>query len=371
MSKLSLQFVSRYLLFSGVAVGALGIYQAPTAWAQDMPIPMQGSELQGGQPPSDQIALADPIMPTPAPAPTAPTPENTAAPNAAGQGAPSVPVVVPEGSAAAVPPPQSSELGSYKDGLTASDQGAPIAPTGVAVDPADNAFYDANDLVPVPSGQMVKESPIKVNPEMQPASKMIIVKKNYSEDTQTAHLVAAERALELGRYDSALQMFEDLSAKNRKDPRILMGKAVSLQKLGRFEEAMSVYEKLSDLQPNNIDVQVNMLGLLGTKYPAVALRRLLDLHEKKPTHVGLTAQIGVAYANAKDLTSAMRYLGMAASMEPQNAAHIFNMAVMSDRAGESKDAISYYEKALEIDSVYGGGNTLPRDTIYERLANLR
>ncbi len=114
-----------------------------------------------------------------------------------------------------------------------------------------------------------------------------------------------------------------------------------------------------------------MLGLLGTRYPAVALRRLIDLYGANQSHVGLTAQLAVAYAKSGDMNSALRYLGVAASMDPQNANHIYNMAIIADRSDQTKKAVQYYEQALEVDTVYGGGRSIPRDAVYQRLARIR
>ena len=241
--------------------------------------------------------------------------------------------------------------------------------TGVAADVGDGTFFDAESLIP--QGEMAGDGPVNVNPVTQPASKYVVVRKNHSANTKAAQVVSAERALALGRYDSALQMFDGLYAKNKKDVRILMGRAVALQKLERFDEAMGMYEALSKLDSGNLEVKVNMLGLLGTRYPAVALRRLMDLHKNNQSHVGLTAQVAIVAAQTGDTATALRYLGMAASMEPQNANHVFNMGIIADRAGQAKQAVSYYEKALEIDTVYGAGRTIPRASVYERLAQIR
>lgn len=284
-----------------------------------------------------------------------------------------VPPVVQTVEGAAQTPPDDKVLDSYTEEFTSTERSNSIPISGPTATSSSEAeeFFDANDLVPVPSGEMSRESPVKVSPSKQPASKLVTVVKDYEADSQTAQLVSAERAMALSLYDSALQMFETLSANNPKDARILMGKAVTLQKLGRFDEAMQTYDVLSQVQPNNLDVKINMLGLLGTKYPSVALRQLLDLQGKNPAHVGLVAQVAIAYANAGDTTSALRYLGMASSMEPDNANHIFNMAVIADRSGDEGKALEYYERALEVDSIHGGGNTIPRDAIYERLSSIR
>ncbi len=267
--------------------------------------------------------------------------------------------------------PDESTLDNSSDQpfVPSNSSGTISAPSAIAEPEINDDFFDANDLVP--QGEMRSSAPIKVNPRTQPASKYVIVTKNHDAGSKDAQLISAERAMKLGRYDSALQLFDALYEINKRDSRVLMGRAVVLQKLGRFDEAMGVYEKLSKIEPDNLDVKINMLGLLSTRYPSVALRRLLDLHEKNRSNVGLMAQIAIAYANIGDSESALKYLGSAASMEPDNANHLYNMAVIADRSGDFKTAISYYEKALEVDTVHGAGRSIPRDVVYERLAQIR
>lgn len=245
------------------------------------------------------------------------------------------------------------------------------SPPAVPVSDDPDLFFDAESLVP--SGEMGAKSsgPKKVNPQLQPASRMIIVNKNASANSADAKLVAADRAMKLGRYEAALQMYEDLYAKNNRDPRILMGRAVTLQHLGQYDSAMQTYQQLLDIKPDNVEAKINMLGLLSTKYPAVALRQLLDLSKENPDNVGIVAQVAVTEAQLGNLDEALKYLGMASSMEPNNAGHLFNMAVIADRAGKMNDAVSYYEKALETDAVYGRSQSVPREAIYERLAKIR
>jgi Flp pilus assembly protein TadD len=255
------------------------------------------------------------------------------------------------------------EIEPVKDSNTIS------APSVIAENMDEDVFFDAEDLVP--QGEMARRGPVPVNPRTQPASKFISVTKNKSGNSKDAKFVAAERAMALGRYDSALSILDVLYEKSSKDSRVLLGRATTLQKLGRFDEAMQMYEKLEALEPNNIDVKVNMLGLLSTRYPSVALRKLLVLHNENKSHVGIVSQLAIAYAKAGDAQSAISYLGAAAAQDPKNAGHLFNMAVISDRAGRTDDAIKYYEKALEVDTIHGAGRSIPRDSVYERLSQIR
>lgn len=166
-------------------------------------------------------------------------------------------------------------------------------------------------------------------------------------------------------------MYNALYAKNKRDPNILMGRAISLQHMGQDDEAIRAYEELLDIHPGNVQAQVNMLGLVGQRYPSVGLRRLLELREKEPGNVAIIGQIAVLAANSGQNDEALKYLGMAMSMEPNNATHAYNMAVIADKMGHKEDAVKFYESALETDSIYGGGKDVPREAVYERLAQLR
>jgi tetratricopeptide (TPR) repeat protein len=67
----------------------------------------------------------------------------------------------------------------------------------------------------------------------------------------------------------------------------------------------------------------------------------------------------------------MESLGIAASIEPNNAQHLFNMAIVAEKLGKRDVAIKNYEDALEIDLVYGRSRSVPRNIIYDRLTKLR
>ncbi len=243
------------------------------------------------------------------------------------------------------------------------------APSVIAEKMDEDVFFDADDIVP--QGEMARTGPIPVNPSTQPASKFVTVTKGKGANSSDAKFIAAERAMALGRYDSALSILDVLYEKSPKDGRVVMGRATTLQKLGRFDEAMQMYEKLEKLEPENIDAKVNMLGLLSTRYPSIALRRLIELHNEHKSHVGITSQLAIAYAKTGNTDAAIQYLGASAAQDPKNAGHIFNMAVIADRAGRTDEAIKYYEKALEVDTIHGAGRSIPRDSVYERLARIR
>jgi Flp pilus assembly protein TadD len=259
--------------------------------------------------------------------------------------------------------------GAVPDQVT-GEMEVPVVP---AIPPAkideNTLFFDSESLVP--EGEMKTGVPREVNPSVEPGSKLIVVTKDSGANSMQARLVSAQRAMILGRYDSALRIFEEMYAKNKKDPNVLLGRAIAMQKIGNTDSAIQAYQELLDVKPGNVDAELNMLGLMGKQYPAVALQRLMSLRDKNPDNPGVLAQIAVAQGRLGQYPEAMQSLGMAAAIDKNNASHLFNMAVIADRMGDKSKAIQYYQDALETDTIYGGGESIPREAVYERLAQIR
>lgn len=359
--------------------------EAPAA-PTDMPTPVVAPDV------TPEVVAATPEATPPTPAAEAPVTEPTfvpappADPNAA-------PVTATEASPvsvadSAVPPvmnlqevnatapempPRTVTQPTAAPATTAGASGGTVAAAPAPNAPAQaasNVYYDSLSQVPV-GAMATSVGPREVNPVMEPAQKMIVVSKDRNESSEESLLISANRALKLKRYDAALEMFDQLYAKNKRDVRILMGRAVAQQNMGLNESAIQSYEEVLTLKPNNTDAVINMMGLVRKQYPEVALRRLLDLYSKYPSNAGIAAQIGVTNAELGHFDDAMRYLGIASTLEPNNAQHWFNMGIAADRGGSTAEAIKMYERALEVDVMYGASRSIPRERIYDRLSVLR
>lgn len=238
-----------------------------------------------------------------------------------------------------------------------------------------------------PNGKMLKDIPApSMDPKKGSGESIIIVnKKGQGSSTKSPsqkmsiemtslnqQTVNANRALKLGRFEAAKEMYDELYRLNPKDESVLSGRALVMQKMGQEDQAISAYEQLLKIYPDNIDAIINLSGLLRKQYPAVALNKLLDIHMDHPNNIFVIAQLGITYADAGNYDDAIRYLSSAVAMDSKNAQHAFNLAVIQEKAGKPQDAIKNYEKALEIDSIFGEGKkTISREKIYDRLSQLR
>ena len=246
---------------------------------------------------------------------------------------------------------------------------APAVAAPAAVSAAQGRFYDSSQLIP--QSELARGGPRNMDPAMDPASSLVTVKKDGARTVAGANTVAAERAMTLGLYDSAVGLYEMLYVKNKRDPQVLMGYAIALQKVERKEEAIDIYKELIDLRPNNVEAEVNMLGLMAEIYPQVALNRLKTLEDKHGDNAALLAQMAVTYARIENFDLALRYYGMVSAKHPHNANHVYNMAVIADHKGDRDMARDLYERALELDVLHHGAGSLPRNMIFERLAMIR
>jgi len=235
--------------------------------------------------------------------------------------------------------------------------------------PYSGTYYDSSSVGPSPLG--ASAGPRKVDPLYEPGSTFIVVKKNASASSRQANIVAAQRALKLERYSSALELYEKLYKKNSRDQQVLMGLAVSQQYSGFTESAIATYEELLKKHPRHSGALVNLMGLLEQRQPAVALKKLQKLWSKNQNNPSVVAQLGLVSAKMGDFKSSTRYLGIAASLEPENALHYYNLAIVMDQAQSHNYAIEYYQKALEVDVAHNGGGAIPREQVYDRLAELR
>lgn len=187
-----------------------------------------------------------------------------------------------------------------------------------------------------------------------------------------AKLISADRALKLQRLDAAREMYDELYRINPHDERVLMGRAVLMQKTGDTASAVAAYEDVLAEYPGNTQAIINLAGLIRQVSPAVALEKLLDLNQQYPGKSVVLAQLGVAYADAGNYADAYKSLERAASLDPNNPQHYYNMAVVSEKAGDVPLAIRNYEKALEVDAIYGEGQrAVSREKIYDRLSTIR
>ncbi|TAL35556.1 MAG: tetratricopeptide repeat protein [Alphaproteobacteria bacterium] len=350
------------------AAGPAGIEAPAEEPPQDLPMPA----MPAATAPVDNSAAPVAAMPG-APAGTGAAPPAAAANGGATAGGTAVPpngaqaTAVPGGKPAAPGKPSDAEMAIVQNAAVLdqlSTQAAPGQP---------NRPFDPNQAPPDQSTALrtvdqLLEQPAIVRP--LPLGWLTVRKEHESEDVDT-RLTVARAALAQNNNKSALQLFNDLKKKYPKDKRILMGRAVTLQKLGQYDAALSAYEAVLNNDPKNLEALTNMLGLLKLKDPALALEKLEQLRDAYPYNGDITAQLGIAYAGAGRFEDGLRLLEMAEALNPGSAYVLYNKAVLYDKMGRSRQAGDLYRQIMRLAANGDLDQDLPLDAIQRRLAVLR
>jgi tetratricopeptide (TPR) repeat protein len=336
-----------------------------------------GIEAPGEEPPAD----------LPMPAGVSPTPATPPMPNAAATAAtaPAMPVAATAATTAAATPAAATTAASKtpdaKGKTPAGKNGEPseaekaIVQNAAVLDqlsPNNNRPFDPNQAAPDQSASVktidqLLSQPAIVRP-LPPA--WLTVRKERASDDVDTHLTVAREALAQNNNTAALQLFTALKEKYPKDKRILMGRAVALQKLNQDDAALSAYEAVLNNDPKNLEALTNMLGLLKKKDPKLAVAKLEQLRDAYPYNADITAQLGVACGAAGQYEDALRYLNMADALNPGSAYIVYNKAVLYDRMGQSHQAGDLYREVIRMASDGDLTEALPLDAIKRRLAVL-
>jgi Flp pilus assembly protein TadD len=208
--------------------------------------------------------------------------------------------------------------------------------------------------------------------KIQPLPKdYLVVKKEHGADELISRLTSARTALSRNQNGAALELFNSLYEKYPKDSRVLIGRAVAMQRLGKNPEALSAYEEALTNDPKNLEALTNMLGLLNGQDTTLAAEKLQQLAEVYPFNADIAAQLGMAYGASGNYEKSLKYLDMADALKPGNADVLYNRAIVYDKMGKTDKAADLYR---QIVSMAGDGSidqTLPIDAIKTRLAAIR
>lgn len=123
--------------------------------------------------------------------------------------------------------------------------------------------------------------------------------------------------LRLGRYEEALVLFDEILDKFSLGSQWEFDKALTLSKLGRNDEAFALYTKIL---------------------------------ERDPTHIGALINKGLLCQNSGDLDEAERLYSAALEHHPDDLTALINMGNIGYRRGNYSDANYYYNQVVKLDT---------------------
>lgn len=329
------------------ADAAVPAIPAETASAPDVPAsgltdafaPVVAEGTPGAEPPKSDLPMPR-LTETPA-APVAETPAATAAATTA---------------PAAAAPASNAEKAIVENAAMLDQLSAP-AP-GTAADPAA-AGKRVTDILGQPA--IVRPMP----------DSYVVVRKEKDGGALDSRLKTARSALLQNRDMAALQLFNEMYEDYPRDNRVLMGRALSMQKLGQHDQALMAYEDVLSNDPKNLEALTNMLGILKMQNPELALEKLTELREAYPFNADIVAQLGVAHASMKSYGEALKFFDMADALRPGSGYVLYNKAVLYDRMGNQQQAAMLYRQLVRMAAEGLLSEPVPLDAVRRRLSTMR
>lgn len=206
-------------------------------------------------------------------------------------------------------------------------------------------------------------------PEAQRAGTANVVNVDLPTLRTRDTVAEAYRALLRGDYHAALASYDTVLAEDPRSLQALLGRAASLHKLRRLDDARQAYERVLAIESGNREALTNLLAILGAAAPQEALERLQALERAAPDFTPVLAQIALVYGQLGLDGQAVTYFQRAVAQDPGNLPYRYNLAILLDRSGQRQAAAQAYRAVLDgLRAGSGSGDlAVSADSIKARL----
>lgn len=184
-------------------------------------------------------------------------------------------------------------------------------------------------------------------------SQVAIAHQNAT-DTITPALVDAYQAYQRGDYVTASQGYRTVLQKDAHNRDALLGLGAIAQQQAQDQTAQHYYRQVLLLDPRD-PVALGAMSAYSTSNGVDAESNLKQLLSEQPRSGALNYALGNVYGEQSRWAEAQQAYFDAHTLEPSNAQFTYNLAVSLDHLSQSKQAVQYYQQALQLDSANTAG----------------
>ena len=252
---------------------------------------------------------------------------------------------------------------------------SPVAPQPIATAPLlQSTVPEAPPQPPVRAAapaQQPEPPAASVSQKPEPGSSrntVVVSRGNAAPPTVNPLLTEAYTALQAGRLDTAQRLYAQLVRAEPKSIDALLGlAAISLQE-GKTEDTARYYLQILELDPRHALAQSGLIGLMGRADPLAAESRLKQLIAREPSAF-LYFTLGNLYADQSLWAQAQQAYFQAHHLEPNNPDYAYNLAVGLEHLSQSRLALGFYRRAVQLATARGHANFNPAQA-QERIGKL-
>ena len=198
-------------------------------------------------------------------------------------------------------------------------------------------------------------------------TKTLNIRHQQEPDSIDAILASAYQSYQHGDYATAWLRYRAAFSQDPKNRDALLGLGVIAQQQGQGDTALHYYRQVLVLDPRDPVAHAGLSTLSGGD-SAIKESRLKQLIAQQADSAALHFALGHHYVEQSRWSDARQAYFNALAMEPSNALYIFSLATSLDHLGQHQAAASYYQQALQLDTL--GHSGFSRAEAQQRLNNL-
>jgi tetratricopeptide (TPR) repeat protein len=170
-------------------------------------------------------------------------------------------------------------------------------------------------------------------------------------------IALAQALAQGGMKDEAINMLtsqESPNRYNRKEALLMLGTCYVRNR--RFLDAETIYQELNQLEPDNVDVLINLAAAGLYRKDFDAMKRILDkVLEIQPESVQAMINMGNYYAKRNQPDEARKWFLKAVRADPQSYLAQINLGVQTIRVGNLKEGMKHVIKAVLLKPDFAEG----------------
>jgi tetratricopeptide (TPR) repeat protein len=190
------------------------------------------------------------------------------------------------------------------------------------------------------------------------ARERITVSTGTAQPRLNPMLAQAYALLQSGSIEEARAAYGNVTQAEPLNIDALLGLAYIAAQENRSDDAMKHYLRILQLNPRHAIAQAALIGLMGRADPVASETRLKQLLSREPSAF-LHFVLGNLYADQSQWAQAQQAYFQAHHLEPDNSDYAYNLAVGLDHLRQTKLALSFYRRAVELATAQGRPNFNP------------
>lgn len=189
--------------------------------------------------------------------------------------------------------------------------------------------------------------PVKLPAVLKTKPKKIIITKKKKLDPLSALLQKAYLHYQSGEYQLADSLYQRILLRDKRLRDALLGRAAIAVVRNEFDLARNFYQQLLRYYPRDSIAASALVDLARQELTTANESQLKALLRNNPNAAHVHFSLGLLYAKQERIKESQQAFFDAFSLE-KKADYAYNLAVMLDKLGQAKAALSYYKQASNL-----------------------